>query len=130
MVAVPVRRAEKRPFAELGEVGGQRRMEVGTAEQFDPGPLGEQPAETPSLVGIGDARQVKSSLLVKQPLARLYMPLDPIDDPEQAGRGPAREERLAGKILTRTASQRQRPLSPGKTTVRATTRSAARMIQG
>ena len=97
MVAIPVRRPEERPFAELGEVGGQCRMEVRTAEHLDPGPLGEEPAETPSLVGIGDARQVKSTLLVKQPLARLHMPLDPIDDPEQAGRGPAREERLAGK---------------------------------
>ena len=97
MVAVPVRLAEERPFAELGEVRRQRRVEVRAADQLDAGPLGEQPAESTSLEGVGDARQVEAALLVEQPLAGLHVPLDPIDDPEQAGGRPAREERLAGE---------------------------------
>src|SRR6185312_1093650 len=77
-IPIPILPPEELSFAELGEVGRQGCVQVGTADQLDAGAVRQKAAESPAPVGVWDPGQILAAFLVEQPFPGSDVPPDAV----------------------------------------------------
>ena len=104
MVAVPVRPPEELSFAELREIGLQRRVEIRAADHLDAGSFGQKSAESSPLKWVGHTREGPCPLPRTEVVRRV----------EHGGRRD-RRPRAAAATAGSTGMARRGPIASGPT---------------